>query len=105
MVGTSMSEDRFIVGIGGGKFNVIAGHKLNAEPLTRAEADRLAHERERGDTFPGKKTIHPEGKSFSEKEATGIKPKPVAQSAPQKSADPRASDQPAAVDLRTTRAD
>jgi hypothetical protein len=39
-----MSEDRLIVGIGEGKFNVIAGHKLNAEPLTRAEADRLAHE-------------------------------------------------------------
>jgi hypothetical protein len=39
-----MSEDRFIVGIGEGKFNVIAGHKLNAEPLTRAEADRPAHE-------------------------------------------------------------
>jgi hypothetical protein len=39
-----MSEDRFIVGIGEGKFNVIAGHNLNAEPLTRAEADRLAHE-------------------------------------------------------------
>jgi len=39
-----MSEDRFIVGIGEGKFAVVAGHKLNAEPLTRAEADRLAHE-------------------------------------------------------------
>jgi hypothetical protein len=39
-----MIEDRFIVGIGEGKFNVIAGHKLNDEPLSRAEADRLAHE-------------------------------------------------------------
>jgi hypothetical protein len=39
-----MSEERFIVGIGEGKFNVIAGHKLNDEPLSRAEADRLAHE-------------------------------------------------------------
>jgi hypothetical protein len=32
MVGTSMSEDRLIVGIGEGKFNVIAGHKLVALP-------------------------------------------------------------------------
>jgi hypothetical protein len=39
-----MSEDRFIVGIGEGKFDVIAGHKLNDEPLSRAEADRLASE-------------------------------------------------------------
>jgi hypothetical protein len=39
-----MIEDRFIVGVGEGKFDVIAGHKLNAEPLSRAAADRLAHE-------------------------------------------------------------
>jgi hypothetical protein len=39
-----MIEDRFIVGIGKNKFDVIAGHKLNAEPLSRAAADRLAHE-------------------------------------------------------------
>jgi hypothetical protein len=28
MVGTSMSEDRFIVGIGEGKFAVVAGPKV-----------------------------------------------------------------------------
>jgi hypothetical protein len=39
-----MIEDRFIVGVGKDKFDVIAGHKLNTEPLDRAEADRLAHE-------------------------------------------------------------
>jgi hypothetical protein len=33
-----------VISIGEGKFAVIAGHKLNAEPLTRAETDRLAHE-------------------------------------------------------------
>jgi hypothetical protein len=38
-----MSEDRFIVGIGEGKFNVIVGHQLNDRPLSRTEADRLAH--------------------------------------------------------------
>jgi hypothetical protein len=39
-----MNEERFVISIGEGKFAVVAGHKLNAEPLTRAEADRLAHE-------------------------------------------------------------
>jgi hypothetical protein len=42
-----MIEDRFIVCIGKGKFAVIAGHKLNAEPLSRAEADRLAKAHQR----------------------------------------------------------
>src|SRR5260221_12580270 len=73
MVGTSMSEDRLIVGIGEGKFNVIAGHKLNAEPLTRAEADRLAHE-----------PVKPAAK-LPPREAPPPPPKrkPAAQSAPQ----------------------
>jgi hypothetical protein len=68
-----MSEDRFIVGIGEGKFNVIAGHKLNAEPLTRAEADRLAHE-----------PVKPAAK-LPPREAPPPPPKrkPAAQSAPQ----------------------
>jgi len=39
-----MNEERFVISIGEGKFAVVAGHKLNAEPLTRAEADRLANE-------------------------------------------------------------
>jgi len=38
-----MTEERFVIGLGAGKFAVIAGHKLNAEPLSRVEADRLAH--------------------------------------------------------------
>ena len=68
-----MSEDRLIVGIGEGKFNVIAGHKLNAEPLTRAEADRLAHE-----------PVKPAAK-LPPREAPPPPPKrkPAAQSAPQ----------------------
>jgi hypothetical protein len=35
-------EDRIIIRVGEGKYNVIAGRKLNDAPLTRAEADRLA---------------------------------------------------------------
>jgi hypothetical protein len=37
-----MSEERIIVRVAKDQFNVIAGHVLNAEPLTKAEADRLA---------------------------------------------------------------
>jgi len=39
-----MSEERFVICIGEGKFAVIAGHKLNDRPLSRAAAERLAHE-------------------------------------------------------------
>jgi hypothetical protein len=35
-------EERIIVRVGKDQFNVIAGHVLNTEPLTKAEADRLA---------------------------------------------------------------
>jgi hypothetical protein len=38
----SKPADRFIVGIGKGQYNVIEGHRLNAEPLTRDQADALA---------------------------------------------------------------
>jgi hypothetical protein len=34
--------DRHVVHIGGGKYCVIAGRKLNDAPVSRAEADRLA---------------------------------------------------------------
>jgi hypothetical protein len=76
-----MIEDRFIVGIGEGKFNVIAGHKLNDEPLSRAAADRLAHE-----------PVKPAAKA---PEAPPLPPKrePAAQSTPQPAP---------AVDLRAT---
>jgi hypothetical protein len=37
-----MIEERIIVRTGANTFNVIAGHVLNTEPLTNAEADRLA---------------------------------------------------------------
>jgi hypothetical protein len=36
--------ERLVVQVAPGKFDVIEGVKLNDEPLTRAEADRLAHE-------------------------------------------------------------
>ncbi len=80
-----MSEERFIVGIGEGKFNVIAGHKLNAEPLSRAAADRLAHE-----------PVKPAAKAPEAPSPPPSKRKPAGQSAPQPAP---------AVDLRTTRAD
>jgi hypothetical protein len=68
-----MNEERFVISIGEGKFAVIAGHKLNAEPLTRAEADRLAHE-----------PVKPAAK-LPPREAPLPPPKrkPAAQSAPQ----------------------
>ena len=34
--------DRFIVAVGKGQYNVIEGHRLNDQPLTREQADRLA---------------------------------------------------------------
>jgi len=34
--------DRFIVSVGKGQFNVIEGHRLNDEPLTREAAEALA---------------------------------------------------------------
>jgi hypothetical protein len=37
-----MIEERIIVRVAKDQFNVIVGHVLNAEPLSRAEADRLA---------------------------------------------------------------
>jgi hypothetical protein len=37
-----MSEERFVIQLAEGKFAVIAGRKLNDEPLSRAAADRLA---------------------------------------------------------------
>jgi hypothetical protein len=77
-----MSEERFIVGVGEGKFNVIAGHQLNDRPLSRAEADHLAHE-----------PVKPAAKV------------PEAPSPPPKQ-EPAAQPQPGpAVDLRTTRWD
>ena len=68
-----MNEERFVISIGEGKFAVVAGHKLNAEPLTRAEADRLAHE-----------PVKPAAK-LPPREAPPPPPKrkPAAQSAPQ----------------------
>jgi hypothetical protein len=36
-------EKRFLMKVGDGQYDVIAGHKLNPKPLSRAEADRLAH--------------------------------------------------------------
>jgi len=35
-------DDRFIVAVGKGQFNVIEGHRLNDEPLTREAAETLA---------------------------------------------------------------
>jgi hypothetical protein len=37
-----MIEERIIVRVAKDQFNVIVGHVLNTEPLTKAEADRLA---------------------------------------------------------------
>lgn len=34
--------ERFIVRTGQGLYNVVAGHKLNDEPMTKEEAERLA---------------------------------------------------------------
>jgi hypothetical protein len=42
-----MIEERIIVRVAKDQFNVIVGHVLNAEPLSRAEADRLAHSQTR----------------------------------------------------------
>jgi hypothetical protein len=79
-----MNEERFVISIGEGKFAVVAGHKLNAEPLTRAEADRLAHE-----------PVKPAAK-LPPREAPPPPPKrkPAAQSAPQPAP---------AIDLRAER--
>jgi hypothetical protein len=38
-----VSEERFVIDLGARKFAVISGRKLNREPLSRVEADRLAH--------------------------------------------------------------
>lgn len=84
-----MSEERFIVGIGEGKFNVIAGHKLNDEPLSRAEADRLAHE-------PVKPAATDLGRGANA-------PKSGANAPPKQA--PKQLQPAPAVDLRTTRAD
>jgi hypothetical protein len=35
-------EARFVIRTGADKFDVIAGYKVNSEPLSRNEADRLA---------------------------------------------------------------
>jgi hypothetical protein len=84
-VGEAMME-RLVVQVAPGKFDVIAGHKLNDEPLSRAEAARLAHEpvraAESGESSPTSGENSP--------------PKPAAQSAPQGAP---------AIDLRATRAD
>lgn len=34
--------DRYVIHIGGGRYDVIAGVKLNAQPVTKDEADALA---------------------------------------------------------------
>jgi hypothetical protein len=65
-----MTEERFIIRTAAG-FDVIAGHKLNREPLTRAAADRLAHEPVRAGN-PAKSAENP-----------APKPKPAAPSAPE----------------------
>lgn len=39
------ASERHVAHIGGGRFNVIAGRKINDEPLSRAEADVLAGQR------------------------------------------------------------
>jgi len=64
-----MSEEHFIISIGKDKFAVIAGHKLNDTPLTKAEADRLA----RASTAPPTSTPPKPQR----------KPAPAVQSAPQ----------------------
>lgn len=38
-----VAGERFVVGIGGDKFNVIEGNVLNEAPLSKKEADKLAH--------------------------------------------------------------
>jgi hypothetical protein len=38
-----MIEERIIIRAGADTFDVVVGHRLNDRPLTRAEADRLAH--------------------------------------------------------------
>jgi len=37
-----VKQDRFIVAVGKGQFNVIEGHRLNDEPLSREQAETLA---------------------------------------------------------------
>jgi hypothetical protein len=37
-----MAMERFVSEVAPGKYNVIAGRKLNDQPLSRAEAERLA---------------------------------------------------------------
>jgi hypothetical protein len=78
-----MSAERFIISIGKGKFAVVAGHKLNAEPLSRAEADRLAHEPVRcaeNSTSASKKSSKTEG--VSAENSASDKPAPKAPSPP-----------------------
>lgn len=41
-VGVGSDAERHIVHMGGGKYDVIAGVKLNASPLTKEEAEDLA---------------------------------------------------------------
>ena len=41
-MGGIADAERHIVHNGGGRFDVIAGHKLNARPLTKDEAEELA---------------------------------------------------------------
>jgi LmbE family N-acetylglucosaminyl deacetylase len=80
-------------------FDVIEGVKLNAEPLSRAEADRLAHERVKPTAKAAKvlgvnqATISRDMQDVSKDDAKRIT---RAQDAPQPAL---------AVDLRTTRAD
>jgi hypothetical protein len=89
--------DRFVIRTGD-SFDVIEGVKLNTEPLTRAEADRLAHE---GKSDKLSNLEIPRGttrgkESPASLDDQGIDKDPAAQSAPQPAP---------AVDLRTTRAD
>ena len=37
-----IKQDRFIVSVGKGQFNVIEGHRLNEQPLDREAAEKLA---------------------------------------------------------------
>jgi hypothetical protein len=76
--------ERLVVQVAPGKFDVIEGRQLNAEPLTRVEADRLAHE-----------PVKPAAKA-PEAPSPPPKRKPAVQSA---------TTVAPAVDLRTTRAD
>jgi hypothetical protein len=67
MVGTGMTHEVIVIRTSADTFDVIVGHRLNDRPLSRAEANHLAHARRRYQESAGKsvglqRPHHPRGK-------------------------------------------